>query len=277
MAAEPAGMMARPAVDPSTLADALLDLSPDAVCVSDASGTVRAWNPRAESLYGYTADEIIGDTVLRVVPARLLEETRALQGRVLEGATVRDFPTRRLQKNGSELAVSVCLRAVFGADRELRSTVESTRPLHHPSGAGGDSTTDRHDLCALLDNAEDLILRYRLTGTPGFDYASPSVLRITGFTPDDLCGAPPDSPGLLLPRPVVLKLRAMAATGEIHGFRLLHPLCRKDGSTVPAESVFSLVRDEHGLATAVVVVAREVETWGSVEDPVDFLDAGARR
>ncbi len=106
----------------------------------------------------------------------------------------------------------------------------------------------------LLENANDLIFRYRLQPDRGFEYVSPACLAITGYTQEEYYADPglgdrlihPDDRGLLknlednLERPVVLRW------------------IRKDGSIVFTEQVSHGVRDADGALVAIEGVARDV-------------------
>ena len=48
----------------------LFEFSPDAILITDGDGIMRAANPRAEELFGYTSEELIGQPVEMLVPAR---------------------------------------------------------------------------------------------------------------------------------------------------------------------------------------------------------------
>ena len=50
--------------------DRLFEFSPDAILVTDGEGKMRAANPRAEELFGYASEELIGQPVEMLVPAR---------------------------------------------------------------------------------------------------------------------------------------------------------------------------------------------------------------
>ncbi len=52
----------------------IVSASVDGIVVTDGDGTIRAWNPAAESLYGYSAEEAIGRSILMVAGDRELEE-----------------------------------------------------------------------------------------------------------------------------------------------------------------------------------------------------------
>ncbi len=60
---------ARPGFAQDTI-ERLFEFSPDAILVSDGNGVMRAANPRAEELFGYASEELIGQPVEMLVPAR---------------------------------------------------------------------------------------------------------------------------------------------------------------------------------------------------------------
>lgn len=87
----------------------IVEASDDAIVSSDSAGNVVSWNPAAETIFGYTAEEMIGKSSLLVTPANLVEEARVLKARVLGGETVRQFETVRVARSGELIAVSLSL------------------------------------------------------------------------------------------------------------------------------------------------------------------------
>jgi len=85
-----------------------------AIICLDTQGIIRTWNRAAEEIYGWTADEIIGQPLDRLVPADLRQsgEPEELVKAVLEKGFVRDFETRRLRKDGSVIRVRITRSAL---------------------------------------------------------------------------------------------------------------------------------------------------------------------
>lgn len=81
--------------------DAIITVAPDA--------TITSWNPGAERVYGYGADEMVGQPLSSIVPPEIREAEAALVARALSGAHVPAFDTTRLHKQGNRLVVSVSL------------------------------------------------------------------------------------------------------------------------------------------------------------------------
>ena len=83
--------------------------SADAIWAVDADDRIVAWNRGAEELFGYSAEEIVGESVERLIPEDLLaeREPERLRKALRELGSVRDYQTRRLKKDGSEVEVSL--------------------------------------------------------------------------------------------------------------------------------------------------------------------------
>jgi PAS domain S-box-containing protein len=81
--------------------EALLDASPLAIFLFDVDLNVRYWNRAAERIFGWTAEEMIGQSYLRVVPEERQGETRRLQQAVLRGEPITGVYATRRRKDGS--------------------------------------------------------------------------------------------------------------------------------------------------------------------------------
>ena len=86
---------------------AIVNSSRDAIAALTLDGAITTWNAGAERLYGYTADEAIGQPVWLLVPPDRSEEMRALLAKIEQGESVESFDTVRRRKDGS--LVDVCL------------------------------------------------------------------------------------------------------------------------------------------------------------------------
>lgn len=93
--------------------------SQDAVLSKDLEGIVTSWNPAAERLYGYSAEEAVGRHISFLVPPDLKgEETRILE-RICRGERLETYETERIRADGERLAVSLTVSPIAGAGGEL--------------------------------------------------------------------------------------------------------------------------------------------------------------
>lgn len=93
--------------------DALVKASTDAISFEDLNGCVLSWSPGAETMFGYTAQQMQGQTLQRLIPPdRQWEEDAALEAL---GTAVHTLDTVRLHQNGNLVPVSIALVALVDA------------------------------------------------------------------------------------------------------------------------------------------------------------------
>lgn len=90
----------------------IVEHSRDAIIGKDLTGAVTSWNRAAERLYGYSAEEMIGQPVTRLVPEGREHEVREILDRLLSGEQIEHFETVRRQRAGSELFVDLTVSPV---------------------------------------------------------------------------------------------------------------------------------------------------------------------
>jgi len=113
---------------------AILAGSPDAIWCWGTDGTITRWNPAAERLLGYTADDIVGRSLFAFIPSEKRPDAESIIARVNEGASFAQYETVRLRKNGApvdvELTVSPlrdCNGAIVGGATICRDIRERKR------------------------------------------------------------------------------------------------------------------------------------------------------
>lgn len=113
---------------------AVVDSSDDAIIAKDLDGIVTSWNAGAERLFGYRAEEMIGQSITRIIPPnRQQEETNILQ-RVQRGEPVTHFDTVRIGRDKGPINVSLTISPIkdakgniIGASKIARDITERRR------------------------------------------------------------------------------------------------------------------------------------------------------
>jgi PAS domain S-box-containing protein len=98
---------------------AIVECSDDAVVSSTLEGVVITWNRGAERLYGYTAEEMIGQNIRLLYATENSEEFLRVQETVVNGERIPSYDTKRLQKNGTSIAVSVSISPIRVKNGEI--------------------------------------------------------------------------------------------------------------------------------------------------------------
>ena len=96
---------------------AIVEFSDDAIIGKDLNGVITSWNRGAEKLFGYTPEEIIGQSVTILIPADRIEEEPQILARLRRGLSIEHYETVRCRKDGTRLDISLTvspLRDEFG-------------------------------------------------------------------------------------------------------------------------------------------------------------------
>src|ERR671918_2246509 len=101
---------------------AIVRSSADAIIGETLDGIITDWNPAAERLYGYTAEEVIGRPFMTVIPPEHWAESAAILEQVLQGDFVEDLETVRWTKAGRRIDVSLTVFPVRDDAGELVAT-----------------------------------------------------------------------------------------------------------------------------------------------------------
>jgi len=117
-----------PSVDIQWLA-AMVESSEDAIVSKTLEGMIVSWNPGAERLFGFTAEEMIGRPITRIFPADRLAEEVDFLARLSRGERVEHYETMRLRKDGSIVHVSVSLSPIRDAAGRIFGVAKVARDI----------------------------------------------------------------------------------------------------------------------------------------------------
>jgi PAS domain S-box-containing protein len=90
----------------------IVEDSEDAILSKSLDGTILTWNPAAQQLFGYTAEEMVGQPVTILFPADRLDEEKKILARIRAGERIRHYETVRLKKSGEEIDVSLAISPI---------------------------------------------------------------------------------------------------------------------------------------------------------------------
>jgi PAS domain S-box-containing protein len=103
----------RTALDASQRLAAIVSSSDDAIIGKDLDGIVTSWNPCAERMFGYPAEEMIGRSIKQVIPPDVFPDEDRIMSAVSHGERTEHFETVRLRQDGERIEVSLTLSPVF--------------------------------------------------------------------------------------------------------------------------------------------------------------------
>lgn len=240
--------------------NALLQKANDAILFVDQRGTVIFWNRKAEELYGYTRDEILGKNFSLLVPRQAQQAhtdwmQRCLSGENLQGTQIAEGI---LERKDGELRYVETSNAVLrrGAESVLVGIVRDITERKH-------AEAERIQLSSAIEQAAEIVIILNTDGS--IRYVNPSVEQILGYRRDELIGR----------RPFIFQATARAQVEFDHIWaiitggnswqgRLEVPL--KNGIACILELTFSPIRDHSGNVISFLSVGRDITSELRKED-----------
>ena len=108
---------------------AIVDSADDAIEAMTLDGTVLYWNAAAERMYGYAADEIVGQSISLIVPPERESERAGILTTVAKGERVVRLETKRRTRDGRTLDVSLTVSPIRNADGTITAASVIARDI----------------------------------------------------------------------------------------------------------------------------------------------------
>lgn len=113
---------------------AIVESADDAIISKDLTGVITSWNQAAERIFGYSASEAIGSSILLLIPQELYGDEDMILAKIRSGEKIEHFETVRLTKAGERIHVSVTISPIkdshgkiSGASKIVRDITQSKR------------------------------------------------------------------------------------------------------------------------------------------------------
>jgi two-component system, LuxR family, sensor kinase FixL len=215
---------------------AIAESSDDAIVGKDLAGIVTAWNKAAETMFGYSAEEIIGQSITRIIPSDRIDEEVAILDRVHAGERIVHFETERRCKDGRIIPVTLTVSPIRDDQNRIVGISKIARDLSEMQNVHRDLKRREGLLRAILDAAPDALVVINKHGL--IQSFSAAAERMFGYSPADVVGR---NVSMLMPSPYRKGhdgyLAHYLETGErrIIGIGRVVVGQRKDGGQFPME------------------------------------------
>jgi PAS domain S-box-containing protein len=137
---------------------AIVESSDDAIISKDLNGIITTWNRAAERIYGYSADEMIGRSKARLIPADLPNELTNILEQVRAGNKIEHYETVRVRKDGSRIDLSISVSPILDSDGRVIGASTIARDITHQKKRERSISESENRLNGILQSAMDAII-----------------------------------------------------------------------------------------------------------------------
>ncbi|WP_417509188.1 PAS domain S-box protein [Methylophaga sp.] len=228
----------------------IVNSSFDAIVCKTLDGIVLNWNPAAEKIFGYSADEMIGESMLKIFPDNKKQEEADILEKIRRGEVVNHFQTVRKHKSGRLIDVSVTISPVYDADGRIVAASKIARDITEQVKAIRLS----HEYQAIVESSEDAIYSLSLDGTVTSWNAGAE--HIFGFSTDEILGQSvsalydeenPQSDDIL---------KAINSGKSLEHYKTTRK--NKDGFVMNMSETVSTLQDQNGKVIGGSIIARNI-------------------
>jgi PAS domain S-box-containing protein len=240
-----------PSEQASNLLAAIVESSDDIIISKNLDGIITSWNKSAERVFGYRAEEALGQPILLIIPRDRQHEEVEFMSRIRRGEPVDHFDTVRQRKDGSLVDVSVTISPIKDASGRI---VGASKVAHDISEK---KRWERNTalLAAVVDSSDDVIVSKNLDGI--ITSWNKSAERTFGYTAAEAVGK---HITLIVPEDRLDEenriLRQLRRGQRIDHFETVRR--RKDGVLLNLSLTISPVRDSAGHIVGASKVARDI-------------------
>jgi PAS domain S-box-containing protein len=249
----------RRAVEVSARMASIIEDSEDAIISSTLDGVITSWNPAAEKLYGYAAEEVIGKPIPPVTPEDRAQEIRALLSRVSSGARIRRLETRRVRKDGTQFPALLNLSPIRDADDAIVGVSVVARDLTAQKAA--------HEyelrMASIVNSSQDAIVTKSLDNI--ITSWNPGAERMFGWTRQEIIGKPGTILGPQDRAREITSIMARLKAGEtVQPFETMR--ARRDGTRFPVSLSTSALLDADRRVSGVAAIIRDLTQLREVSE-----------
>ncbi len=229
----------------------IIEFSNDAIISGNMDAIITSWNAAAERMYGYSAEEMIGQSISLIIPAENTHEDADNLSNIRDGNRVELYETFRIKKDGSTIWISLSVSPIY----------DSNGAVIGSSGISRDITQERQafqnirNMASIIESSSDSITSRSMDGT--ITSWNPAAERMYGYSAEEIIGQSVSR--LTTPEnanenaDILSNIRDGNKIEPYETFRI-----RKDGSTITVSLTISPIYDENGVVIGASSIARDL-------------------
>jgi two-component system, cell cycle sensor histidine kinase and response regulator CckA len=244
---------------------AIIASSADAIVGKTLDGTITTWNASAERIFGYSASEMIGQSVFRLIPQELHADEQDVLARLARGETVAVAEVERIRKDGERIWISLSISPIRDSEGVIRGLASIKRDITERKRAEAELRDRQHQLQLAHEAAH--LGTWRWDITRNVLHWDEGLRELFGLRYDEQVREYDDFVRRIHPddRQQLMRATQQAIAGDGYidqEFRALLP----DGHVRWFVSVGRIVRDVAGTPVEFVGVAMDITERKAVEE-----------
>jgi PAS domain S-box-containing protein len=237
---------------------ALVNGSNDPMLSKDLTGRILSWNRGATRVFGYEPDEIIGQSILQLIPPDFHQAETELLRKLRTAEAIEPYEANWLRKDGQKIAVLVTVYPVTDKTGQVTGASKLVCDLTERKQAD----ENRFRLAAIVDSADDAIISKNLNSI--IKSWNEGARRMFGYTADEIVGK---SILLLIPDELQYEedeiLRKLRAGERVDHYETRRR--KKSGEIFDVSVTISPVKDENGRVIGASKIARDISDRKRIE------------
>ena len=235
----------------NALLSSLVESSDDAIISKSLDGTITSWNKAAETMFGYSANEIIGKPISLLVPKEGQEEFASLMEKIKQDQRIKHFETERIRKDGSIINVSVTLSPIKSRDGKIIGLSKIVRNISERRK----NEEERIKLASIVESSDDAILAMDLNGK--IVSWNRGAVKMFGYEEKELMGK---SVQIIYPSErtdeLIEIIHRLKSGSRIEHFETERK--RKDGVTIDVSLSISPIKNKKGEIIEIAKIIRDI-------------------
>ncbi|MGO9570423.1 MAG: PAS domain S-box protein [Desulfomonilaceae bacterium] len=241
----------------------IVEYSDDAIIGKGLDGSILSWNTGAQKMYGFSAEEAIGQSILIVVPPDRQDEVPNILDRISKAETVEHYETKRMAKNGQQIHVSVTVSPIKNQAGEIIGASSVARDIGDRKRA--DEALQRATAYSrsLIEASLDPLVTVSAEGK--VTDVNSATERVTGLSRNELIGT--DFVYYFTdPEKARAGYQQAFREGSVRDYEL--EIRHNNGALTPVMYNASVYRDESGQVIGLFAAARDITERKRADDAV---------
>jgi PAS domain S-box-containing protein len=237
---------------------AIIESSEDAIASKDLNGVITSWNKSAERLFGYAAEEIIGQPVTLIIPPELHDDEPRILGKIRAGERIEHFQTVRLHKSGRLIDVSLTVSPIRDDKGNIVGAAKIVRDITRHKKLEEAALR----LAAIVESSDDAIASKDLNGI--ITSWNRSAEKLFGYKAEEIVGKsittiiPPE-----LHHDEIMILSKIRRGEKIDHFETIR--LHKNGERIEVSLTISPIKDDNGNVVGAAKIIRNITETNKIE------------